>query len=115
MPGISFSREPCYSWYGRVSHIGQPSIWRRKTEIPHETPLALTEGFGQDDLKSVQWKAFVQKVGFQQDVPELKKVLSDLRKFLLLPLRAASEQDQIPNSWTAGGPWLHAESKIERI
>jgi predicted nucleotidyltransferase component of viral defense system len=27
---------------------------RRKTEIPHETPLALTEEFGRDDLKSVQ-------------------------------------------------------------
>ena len=88
---------------------------RRKTEIPHETPLALKEEFGQDDLKSVQWKAFVRKAGFQKDVPELQKVLLDLRKFLLLPLKAASEQDQIPKSWSAGGPWVHAKSEIENI
>jgi len=85
---------------------------RRKTEIPHETPLALTEEFGRDDLKSVQWKAFVRKAGLQKDVPELQKVLLDLRKFLLLPLKAASEQDQIPKSWSAGGSWVHAESEI---
>lgn len=77
-----------------------------------ETPLALTEEFGRDDLKSVQWKAFVRKGGLQNDVPELQKVLLDLRKFLLLPLKGASEQNQIPKSWSAGGPWVHAESGI---
>jgi len=85
---------------------------RRKTEVPHGTPLALREEFGRDDLKSVQWKAFVRKAGLQKDVPELQKVLLDLRKFLLSPLKAASEQDQIPKSWSAGGPWVHAESEI---
>ncbi len=88
---------------------------RRKTEIPHETPLALKEEFGRDDQKSVQWKAFVRKAGFQKDVPELQKVLLDLRKFLLLPLKAASEQDLIPKSWSAGGPSVSAKSEIENI
>ena len=88
---------------------------RRKTAIPHETPLALTEEFGRDDLKSVQWKAFVRKAGFQQDVPELLKVLLHLRKFLLWPLKAASGQDQVPKSWSAGGSWVYAKSKIESI
>lgn len=85
---------------------------RRKTEVPHGTPLALREEFGRDDLKSVQWRAFVRKAGLQKDVPELQKVLLDLRKFLLSPLKAASERDQILKSWSAGGPWVHAESEI---
>jgi predicted nucleotidyltransferase component of viral defense system len=88
---------------------------RRKTEIPHETPLALTEEFGRDNQKSVQWKAFVRKAGFQQDVPELLKVLLHLREFLLLPLKAASEQDQVSKSWSAGGPWVYAKSERESI
>ena len=83
---------------------------KRKTEIPHETPLALREDFGRDNMKSVQWKAFVRKAGLQKDMPELQKVLLDLRKFLILPLKGASEQDQILKSWNAGGPWVHAES-----
>jgi predicted nucleotidyltransferase component of viral defense system len=85
---------------------------RRKTEVPHETPLALREDFGRDNMKSVQWKAFVRKAGLQKDMPELQKVLLDLRKFLLLPLKGASGQGQIPKSWGAGGPWVHAESEI---
>jgi hypothetical protein len=85
---------------------------RRKTGIPHETPLALREDFGRDDQKPVQWKAFVRKAGLQKDMPELQKVLLDLRKFLILPLKGASEQEQIPKSWSEGGPWVHAEPEI---
>jgi hypothetical protein len=42
-------------------------------------------------------------------------VLLHLREFLLLPLKAASEQDQVPKSWSAGGPWVYAKSEIEKI
>lgn len=88
---------------------------RRKTEIPHETPLALTEEFGRDGTKSVQWKAFVSKGGFQQDVPELPDVLLHLREFLLPPLKAASGQTDVPKGWSAGGPWVYAKSEIQDI
>jgi predicted nucleotidyltransferase component of viral defense system len=88
---------------------------RRRTEIPHKTPLALTDEFGYDDTKSVQWKAFVRKGGFQRDVPELPDVLLHLREFLLPPLKAASGQARSPKSWSAGGPWVSAESGIGNI
>jgi len=83
---------------------------RRKTEIPRETPLALTEEFGRDDTKSVQWKAFVRKSGLEQGVPELLDVLSHIRDFLLPPLKAASGQALVPKDWSAGGPWEPATS-----
>ena len=78
---------------------------KRKTEIPREIPIALTEEFGHDNVKSVQWKAFVTKGGFQQGVPELLDVLSHLREFLVPLLKAASGQAHVPNDWSAGGPW----------
>lgn len=78
---------------------------RRKTEVPRETPLALTEEFGRDDTKSVQWNAFFRKSGLEQDLPGLLDVLSHLRKFLVSPLRAASGQAHVPGDWKAGGPW----------
>lgn len=88
---------------------------RRKTEIPHETPLALTEEFGRDDTKFVQWKAFVRKGGFEQAVAELPDVLLHLREFLLPPLKASSGQVDVPKDWSAGGPWVYAKSEIEDL
>ena len=88
---------------------------RRKTKIPHKTPIALTEEFGRDGTKSVQWKAFARKGGFQQDLPDLPDVLSHLRDFLLPPLMAASGQAHIPKNWNAGGPWVSAECEIGDI
>ncbi|MBW2059861.1 MAG: nucleotidyl transferase AbiEii/AbiGii toxin family protein [Deltaproteobacteria bacterium] len=78
---------------------------RRKTDIPIEPPLSLTDEFGNDEVKLVQWKAFIRKSGLEGDVPELPEVLSVLRKFLLLPMRAASGRGSIPEKWAKGGPW----------
>lgn len=79
---------------------------RRKTEIPSEIPLALTEEFGHDDMKSIQWKAFIRKIGLEQGVPELLDVLMHLQEFLLPPMRAASGTVSIPKYWNVGGPWI---------
>ena len=83
---------------------------RRKTEIPNKIPLALTEEFGLDEMKSVQWKAFVSKIGLEQGMPELFAVLIHLQEFLLLPMEAASGTISIPKYWNAGGPWIPAET-----
>jgi predicted nucleotidyltransferase component of viral defense system len=88
---------------------------RRKTRIPHETPLALTDEFGYDDTKSIQWNAFVRKGGFRKGVPKLPDVLWHLREFLLPPLEAASGQAHVPKNWNAGGPWASAKSETEDI
>jgi len=84
---------------------------RRRTGISGETPLALTEEFGRDDVKSVQWKAFVRKSGLDRKVPDLLDVLSLLREFLLPPLKAASGLNHAPLYWSAGGPWMSAKAK----
>lgn len=84
---------------------------RRRTGISRETPLALTEEFGRDDVKSVQWKAFVRKSGLDRNVPDLLEVLSLLREFLLPPLKAASGLKHAPLYWSPGGPWMSAKAK----
>jgi hypothetical protein len=88
---------------------------RRKTEISHGTPLSLTEEFGLDGTKSIQWRAFVRKSGFQQYILELPDILLRLRKFLLPPLKAASGQADVPRNWNAGGPWVSVKSGIDDI
>ena len=78
---------------------------RRKTEIPIELPLALTDEFSSDEVKSVQWEAFIRKSGLQDSTPDFKEVLSHLRDFLILPMKAAAGSAPFPANWTAGGPW----------
>jgi hypothetical protein len=84
---------------------------RRKTQIPQEPPLALTEEFARDEIKSEQWMAFVRKGGIEQDVPQLLDVLSRLRQFLVPLLKAASGQGHVPKYWNPGGPWVFVESR----
>jgi predicted nucleotidyltransferase component of viral defense system len=78
---------------------------RRKTEIPVEPPLALTDEFGSDKVKSIQWKAFVRKSRLEESVPEFLELLTHLRDFLLLPLKDAAGQSPTPRTWIKGGPW----------
>jgi predicted nucleotidyltransferase component of viral defense system len=78
---------------------------RRKTELPQETPLALTNEFGRDATKKVQWKAFLKKGGLDHKTPELLEVLSAMQEFLLPPLMAASGNETPPARWKSGGPW----------
>jgi predicted nucleotidyltransferase component of viral defense system len=83
---------------------------RRKTRIPTDTPLALTEEFARDATKAVQWKAFVRKSSLEQSVSGLVEVCSCLREFLLSPLKAASGQGASLENWDASGPWAFQKS-----
>ena len=78
---------------------------RRKTDIPIDPPLALTDEFSRDDVKSAQWNAFVRKGGLEESVPEFPEIISCLRDFLLPPTKAASGNGPVPLNWDRGGPW----------
>jgi predicted nucleotidyltransferase component of viral defense system len=78
---------------------------RRKTLVPTDPPLALTEEFGSDRSKLIQWNAFVRKSGLETGAVELPELLAELREFLLPLLRAVSGQGHSPGHWPAGGPW----------
>jgi len=88
-----------------LTHAIKATFKRRKTDTPTHPPLSLTDEFGNDEVKWVQWRAFVRKSGLERTVPELPEVLSFLRSFLLHPMRAASGLDLAPGKWTKGGPW----------
>lgn len=81
---------------------------RRKTEIPTDIPLALSEEFAHDRVKTAQWNAFLQKNGLT-DVPEFPEILAKLRNFLMPILRAAADIQIKLGKWNPGGPW-HCEN-----
>jgi len=81
---------------------------RRKTVVPAMAPMALTEEFGRDSTKRIQWNAFVRKSGMDENAPEFMEVLSLLRVFLLPVMEAASDRGALPGQWKARGPWQQA-------
>lgn len=81
---------------------------RRGTPIPGEVPLALTTNFALDPAKRTQWKAFLRKNGDTEMVPDFVEVLTDLRRFLIPIIEAASGLRQSPIFWKPNGPWDRA-------
>ncbi len=79
---------------------------RRRTPVPEELPLALTDAFGQAVEKRQQWSAFVRKSGIDGAPPELADVVRGIAAFLvpvLDALRAPGEP--LDSQWPPGGLW----------
>lgn len=78
---------------------------RRNTDIPSQIPIALSDEFSLDQIKQIQWKAFLNKNGIIELSENLTAIIDKLREFLLPPLYAAAGNDTFLHSWPSGGPW----------
>lgn len=78
---------------------------RRVTDIPPETPTALTNDFATDPGKTTLWKAFLGRTGLGAIDASLPQIIADVRIFAVPPLAAASRNMPFDRQWTAGGPW----------
>lgn len=63
---------------------------RRGTALAGDTPLGLSDEFAGDAAKRAQWSAFLGKN--RLDAPELAEVISEIRRFMIGPLRLARER-----------------------
>ncbi|MDV2989188.1 MAG: nucleotidyl transferase AbiEii/AbiGii toxin family protein [Dehalogenimonas sp.] len=63
---------------------------RRRTPLPEDTPLGLSDEFAGDDGKRAMWSAFRSRNRIA--APELGHVVNGIRSFVTEPLRLAREQ-----------------------
>jgi predicted nucleotidyltransferase component of viral defense system len=54
---------------------------RRKTKIPSELPVALSDKFSDDPTKSTQWSSFIKRNDIKDAPGELTIVIENLREF----------------------------------
>jgi hypothetical protein len=78
---------------------------RRKTELPAEVPLFLSKAFASDQVKQIQWRAFLKKNSISGMPGELDTVISELNGFLIPPLKYAVTNEPFTLHWPARGPW----------
>lgn len=76
---------------------------RRRTALPSEPPVSLTNEFHDDPGKQAQWRAFLSRTGLE--APNLSEVLKRLRGFLLPPAASIVGGDSFDLIWPPAGPW----------
>lgn len=78
---------------------------RRRTSLPIEVPVGLSDEFAKDLGKRTQWKTFLQKNNLRNVSAVLEVIIGHLRQFVLPPLQAAAQTKQFNQFWKVGGPW----------
>jgi len=78
---------------------------RRRTEMPYELPMALTQEFAAIPGKPAQWAAFTRRLVVGTPPPELPVVIDANARFAGPVLRAVALAKPFPSNWPPGGPW----------
>lgn len=78
---------------------------QRRTALPAEIPLALTDSFSQDRAKMTQWGAFIRKNRLMAEKVSLQEVATFLTGFLMPPVGSIQQGEMFEMTWTAPGPW----------
>jgi hypothetical protein len=76
---------------------------RRRTVLPKDLPIGLSDEFINDIQKRTQWQAFLRKNAL--DPMPLAQVIADLREFLSPVLAAISAHDNLNVDWRSGEGW----------
>lgn len=100
----TLARNHEYDGYS-LSEALRATFGRRQTTIPEETPIGLSEEFGTDSVKRLQWQAFVRKSGLTTESPDLVAVVAEMRKFLLPPMLAARNGRKLSLRWYPNHGW----------
>ena len=67
---------------------------RRRTAVPVDVPLGLSDEFARDAAKQTQWKAFLGKNRLA--APTLDEVIEEVRRFVTGPLKLARQRKGAP-------------------
>ena len=80
---------------------------RRKTAMPTiaAPPRAFTSEFSEDESKQRQWGAFNTKNHLYIEAVPLKRVVTEIERFLMPLLAGLTTEGHRNRSWPAGGPW----------
>lgn len=89
----------------RLRQAIRATFERRRTPLPADPPLALTEEFSNDPAKRTQWNAFLRKGRFKVEEKDFSKIVSVLRQFLIPPTLALTQGQEFSDYWPLGGPW----------
>ena len=83
----------------------EATFQRRRTPLPTETPVGLTQAFAEAQDKKTQWASYVKKSRVHGDVPTLTDATTLLSGFLMPVVEAIHAKVEFSLIWLPGGPW----------
>lgn len=95
-----------HEWFDGVTlaRALQATFARRRTEIPGDAPIALTQAFVEIDGKRAQWTAFVRRSRLTAP-EELDAVVRGVAAFIGPVLATAARGESFGGKWSPAGPW----------
>ncbi|MGI9506712.1 MAG: nucleotidyl transferase AbiEii/AbiGii toxin family protein [Geminicoccaceae bacterium] len=78
---------------------------RRRTSLPTETPVGLSDAFARNGEKAKQWAAFTGRETLLVPVSSLEEAIELISAFVSAPLEAAASSERFEKVWVDGGPW----------
>ena len=78
---------------------------RRHTDIPTDTPVALTPAFAEDAAKQAQWRGFLRRTAIAMAPGPFAELQDNVAAFVLPPPHALVAGKVFDGTWNAGGPW----------
>jgi len=93
-----------YSFDGRVLVNAIRSTFRHRGTPIEAVPVGLTQAYGSDPARAMQWRAFVRRSRLKSE-SSLDELVAQVRDFSSAPLSAAARPIEFPRQWKPGGPW----------
>ena len=77
----------------------------RKTDLT-SSPAIFDPSFGKDDVKQVQWQAFIKKARLYNVSRDFEVILVGIKSFLEQPVGSLVDGRLFDRKWKASGPWV---------
>ena len=90
----------------KLSKAIKNTLTRRKTNLPDNLPVAFTDEFKKDPLKTTQWKAFIRKSKPDKTNGSLDFIINEIEIFLLPILKAIKTDEQFLKRWKVDKGWI---------
>lgn len=84
---------------------------RRRTEIPRETPPALSAEFAADTDAGARWSAFIRRTPLLMEPPMMAKLVEEIADFVMPPAKAARGDGPVPMEWAFPDGWRSVASR----
>ena len=89
----------------RLAEAIRATFQRRRTSLPGDLPLALTDDFYRERRRQTMWQAFLRKNRLAPAEGDFEVVGRLLQEFLSPPVQHLARRAPFQGQWPPGGPW----------
>jgi hypothetical protein len=86
-----------------LAEAGAATFARRRTAVPRELPIALTQEFAEIPGKPEQWAGFTRRLVAATPAPDLPQVIATIASFGGPVLRAIARGELFSKTWSPAG------------